>query len=90
LGDVRTTVWMNTILAIVKGILCFFMISWSGSIGAALASTISVFLVYLVVLRWYAKVNKASAKGLYAIQKDDWLPYLQIIKSVSRRVLRRG
>lgn len=86
LANPKSSIWMNGISAILNALFCLLLVPHLGATGGAIASTVSYSLSYVVYVWWFARVNDASARGLYLIQKEDLAPYLLTVRKVFHRI----
>lgn len=89
LGQPKTAIWMNGISAAFNALCCVIFIPALGLIGAAIASTASYLLSFIVYVIWFARVNQVSPAGLLVIRRSDLIPYFDVIKQVLRKVMRK-
>lgn len=94
LGSPRTAIWMNGISAVINAIACVLFIPQYGLgfglAGAALASTTSYVLSFVLYIYWFGRVNRVNPRGLYLIRKTDLLPYIHAVTTTIRRLRRRS
>lgn len=85
LGSPKTSIWMNGVSALINAICCLIFLPWLHAVGGAIASTVSYVISYVIYVWWFSRVNRVSPRGLIAIQRTDFNPYLQAVKKVMRR-----
>ncbi|MBX5436341.1 MAG: oligosaccharide flippase family protein [Alicyclobacillaceae bacterium] len=88
LGDPRTSVWINGVSAATNALCCLLLIRPYGLGGAALASTVSYVVTYIVCTVWFARVNRVSPVGLIYIRRSDFAPYTAALAKGWRLLVR--
>lgn len=89
-GKPRTLLIVNTLVIAFNALICIFAIPAIGMYGAAISSTLAYVFELCVYITWYHRVSGRHGRGLWRLSRPDWQPYVDVLHSVKRRILRRG
>ncbi|MCL6593780.1 MAG: polysaccharide biosynthesis C-terminal domain-containing protein, partial [Alicyclobacillus sp.] len=89
LGHARASVWMNGLSAVLNALCCLLCIPAWGTLGAALASTLSYGLSFVVYAWWYQRQSGRPASALVRVRCADLVPYWHVVQQVCAAVLSR-
>lgn len=85
LGSPKTSIWMNGISAFINGVLCLILLPFLHMLGAAVASSGSYLLSYLVYIAWFRRQSGRPIRELWPLRKSDYTPYVRLVRQLVGR-----
>lgn len=89
-GKPLTLLWVNTMVIFFNALICFFLIPYLGMYGSSIASSVAYLFELSVYVFWYHRVSGRDSRNLWRLHKSDFAPYVQLARTLQRRVLRRA